>query len=152
MANTQRHTNSRNPLASDGWVLAEAAFALIAAGFLPAPGADNAFYVLIPYAGAVVSCVLAAMAHFGLTFKRQAPDDYDRKTSVARRSLAGAIFSLVAAIGELAHTVFVGTTSGFGYAGPATSTTGSILPFAFAYVLLCLAGGLRLMALNKRQA
>ena len=64
MANTQRHTNSRNPLASDGWVLAEAAFALIAAGFLPAPGADNAFYVLIPYAGSVVSCVLAAMAAF----------------------------------------------------------------------------------------
>lgn len=113
------------------WLLCGAAFAaLAAAGFVPAPGAMGRFYVLLPYAVALVVQISAAWALVRLTAGGDPLRRYVREQTVDKMPLRcgiSAAASAVAAAGECADLFLHGVQ-------------GAFLP-AVGFLLLTLAGG-----------
>ena len=81
---------------------------MVLAGCLPAPGADHAVYILLPYAAGLVAGVLALMAFIRLGLEKERLRDYVYDASVMKLpgrlsvSLAGA---LVAGAAQLLYVV-----------------------------------------------
>ena len=129
-----------------------AATALVVAGCLPAPGADNAFYVLLPYAVALVASIASLMARLGLTFRRDNPDKPASSTPAeraARWALIGAVAAALATVGMALH-MLLADPLGFGYTAAAPQPGGAtLLPRAYqtAWCLLMLlaSGSLRIV-------
>ena len=130
---------SRNNVES--FLLNVAALALIVAGCLPAPGADNAPYVLIPYAAAILGFAMCLAARHDITFRHLPPEgipDAVRTDRLLTRSHVATVASFACAIGEVLHLVIRGTGSGFGLG---TGTSQGSIPMGVAYVLLMLLAG-----------
>lgn len=131
----------------DARLLGVALFAMIAAGCLPAPGADNAFYVLIPYA---VSLLMAGLIALGLLdssptraslrrTQQHGPDAEARRGQQKLRTLlvCGIISSISTVVGELVHTLLHGDTTFGVVASHAPDTAPNGLVFVVLY-LLCM--------------
>ncbi len=93
---------------------------MIAAGCLPAPGADHVPYVLLPYAVGIMACVLAMMALMRLTGEKDKIRGHVYESSVVKlplRLILGGVMPLVAALGELVylalHRIMTGPAIGF---------------------------------------
>ena len=129
-------------------LLAASAACLVVAGFLPAPGADNSFFVILPYGLAVVCCALCFAARHDLTFRHLPPDGIEpavRAQRVARRAMVGSVASFACAVGEVAHLLLNGFSGRFGLSANTTSAP----LFAVGYVLLMLATGFLLARLSR---
>lgn len=131
-----------NALPIKDWhLLVAAALGLVVAGCLPAPGADNAFYVLIPYAAAMVLCIMGICARFDFTFRRPSPEglaESERMDRVRRRSLSGSIAAAVCAIAETLHLLFIGVGNGFGYSTQSAQPAWSGIMYGIVYVLVAI--------------
>ena len=81
---------------------------MILAGCLPAPGADHAAYILIPYAAGIVAGVLSLLAFIRLSLEKEKLRDYVYDSSVMKLpgrlvvSLAG---SAAAGLAQLLYIV-----------------------------------------------
>ena len=133
---------------------AAAGIALVCAGCIPAPGADNAFYVLIPYAIALVCLVRAAMLHVRIA-RNDAPsrreDTATRPDRLRAWLLVGMVCSVCAAVGEVVHLLRVGPSAGFGYAAATTGSTGwQQVAWMLAYVILVMLAGACMYLLRRR--
>lgn len=86
------------------WLLCGgAAAALMAAGFVPAPGAMERFYVLVPYTVALVAQVSVIWALVRLTAGGEPLRSYVYEQTIGQmsmRCLVSALFAAVAAAGE----------------------------------------------------
>lgn len=86
------------------WALAVlAVLAALAGGFLPAPGMQNCFYVLLPYAGELISAVsvLWALAKLGADWQRVREYTYERSVTVLpQRTALVLVFSATGFVGE----------------------------------------------------
>lgn len=81
------------------------AAALLAAGFVPAAGAMERFYVLVPYAIALVAQVSVIWALVRLTAGGELLRSYIHEQTIGQmpmRCLVGALFAALAAVGECA--------------------------------------------------
>lgn len=111
MAPQDRQDRNRSKVA----YLAAAFIALVAAGCFPAPGAMNAFYVILPYGVAVVACGMSIASALGLTQGRR-PEREDDEGRHAKRLSMGINVALVAALmcvaGELVFLMLNGLTGG----------------------------------------
>ena len=130
---------SRNKVES--FLLIVSALALVITGCLPAPGADNAFYVLVPYAAAMIGFVLCLAARHDITFRHLPPEGIPetvRNERLQRRSLVATVAAFACAVGESVHIIFFGSGAGFGFGTEAS--LGSTI-FGIGYVLLMLLVG-----------
>lgn len=111
MASQDRQDRNRGKVV----FLAAAFIALVAAGCFPAPGAMNAFYVILPYGAAVVACGMSIASALGLTQGRR-PEREDGKERHAKRLSMGIhvalASSLICAAGELVYLMLNGLTGG----------------------------------------
>lgn len=147
-----------------GLLLAGALAALVAAGCLPAPGADNAFYVLVPYAASMLAVLLSAFALFGLSPSPRRGAVADKRggaagmgadkgggaARLARRALAGAVATGMTAAGEVAHLLRGGAGEDFGYRLPGEGDVAAGALPAIAYALLALAACACFVRLRQR--
>jgi len=138
------------------YFLAGAFACLVAAGCIPVPGMDNAPYVIIPYAVAIVAAGLSASRMLGVSLWRVKPEQLEEKEesrveSVARRLFVGLVASLAAIVGELFHLLVNGLDAGFGLSG---ATGGAIWSLAFFAVMgvaaTCFARARQLMGQRGR--
>ena len=116
-----------------------AAAALVVAGCIPAPGTFGAFYVLIPYACALLGTALTAAAVFRLAKEGTRVRDhiYDKSVPMLPVKLTiGAAGALSAAAGELVHIIVVDTSGN------------ALLGLLFAALML--ASGVCLLFLSRR--
>lgn len=95
------------------WLLCAGALAaLLAAGTVPAPAAMQQFYVLLPYAGALVACVSAVWTLARLTAGGDPLRSYLYDQTAARlpgRCLLAAVLAALASVGAGADAVCRGT-------------------------------------------
>lgn len=95
--------------------LTAAAVLMVAAGCFPAPGVNNKFYLLLPYAAGLGLCVWSAMALGRMGAEGNPMRDHVFKTSAARLPvifLFAALMGMVCVIAEIVHlAVFAGEGS-----------------------------------------
>lgn len=82
-----------------------------AAGCFSAPGTGRCFYILLPYAAALIACVLAAwaavrLAAGGVRLRQYVYDGTVKK--LPRRTLAAAVLAGAAALGETVYLLLHG--------------------------------------------
>ena len=96
-----------------------AAACLVAAGLLPAQATGNAAYVLLPYAGAVVTCGMAAAAlgHVALWRPKVNTAEDEWPARERRRSLTSALLGVMAAVGAAIHMVTAHEPLALAFAG-----------------------------------
>lgn len=102
------------------WVLCGGALAaLAAAGMVPAPGAMQQFYVLLPYAGALVASIsvvwaLARMSRGGARLRSYVYEETAAKLPL--RCLLAGVFAALAAAGECIDVFLNGGQNAIQYA------------------------------------
>lgn len=149
------HKDTTTLTRKDGWRLAVALVALIIAGCTPAPGTDNCFYVLIPYAATYVALALCVSMLLKAVNGPSPRDKGDVGTFVEKlqlRSMAGVVLAIATALGEVIFVVLNGTRGGFGYSLPASQAAAgpSRLPWMFAFLLLMAVTALCFADLRRR--
>lgn len=94
------------------WLLALfSLFLTIGGGLLPAAGMSHHFYVVLPYAGAVIFevCIVWALVQMGRTGELK-NYEYERSARVMpARTFTAIAFTIVAMVGELMFLALVGT-------------------------------------------
>ncbi len=122
------------------WIsLVLASAMMIGAGCLPAPGADHAPYVLLPYAVGIMAAVLAMMALVRLTGEKEKIRGHIYEISVLKlpgRLLFGGVLPIGSAAGELIYLILHRIFNGA----------------AAAFIVLEIAAGILLLLLRKRFA
>lgn len=125
------------------WLLCGGSAALLlAAGFVPAPGAMDRFYVLLPYAIALVAQVSAIWALVRLTAGGEPLRKYVHEQTIGQmpmRCLLSALFAAVAAMGECADLSLRG----------AQNAPGAAATFIGLVVAACLADNLAAILLRR---
>lgn len=106
LANGSGRTAVRLAVLGAAAVVAEAA-----AGCFSAPGTGRCFYILLPYAAALIACVLAAwaavrLAAGGVRLRQYVYDGTVKK--LPRRTLAAAVLAGAAALGETVYLLLHG--------------------------------------------
>lgn len=103
------------------WLMCGGALAaLAAAGMVPAPGAMQQFYVLLPYAAALVACisVVWALARMSRGGERLRSYVYDQTVAkLPLRCLLTGVFAALAAAGEIIDVFLNGAQNAGIYAG-----------------------------------
>ena len=97
----------------------KAAAALAAAGMVPAPGAMQQFYVLLPYAGALVAGISAVWALARMSRGGARLRSYVYEETVAKlplRCLLTGVFAALAAVGECMDVFLNGGQGAIWYA------------------------------------
>lgn len=125
---------------------------LVIAGCLPAPGAIGAFYVVLPYGGAVVATGLCLMARLGSARRPTINEitDQDRAKKLRLRLPIAATLCLMAAIGEVLFLAISGLGGGFGYMAPGIAAMdASAWLAAVCFVLLVLVAGAALFVATR---
>ena len=88
--------------------LTAAAVLMLAAGCIPAPGVNNMFYLLLPYAIGLGFCVWSAMALGRMSAEADPMREHIFKTSAGRLPvtfLLAAMMGIICVIAETAHLV-----------------------------------------------
>ena len=125
------NAETRKAFLRTGWaMLILALILMIAAGCLPAPGTDHAPYVLIPYAAGILACALGMMAMMRLTGEKEKIRGHIYDSSIGKmqpRLLAGIIFPLIAAAGEILYMAVQAAISSYGAGFAAAEAAAGVL-------------------------
>ena len=119
--------------------LAVAFAALVGAGCLPAPGAYNTVYVLLPYAVATVAAALCGFALLGDEARSARAIQKGKRRLVPRLktcAILGLVASVMTAVGETLHVLIFGLALPNSYEGAQVVASQGSVWAVVAYVAL----------------